>query len=69
MKKPKKTVRFTLRLEEDLRIRVQKVAGIQDRSEAWVVEKCILKVIPELEKMKVQPFKSAQLPLELSFGI
>ncbi len=47
-----KTERLSVRVSPDLRKRLKAVTEAQDRTESWVVEKCLVKILPELEKQK-----------------
>ena len=48
-----------LRIRPALRVRVQSVARKLERSESWVVKRCVEKVLPELEKQQELSFDCA----------
>ena len=50
VKKPTQTERITFRLCPELQVRLVAVAEKQERTPSWVVEKCVKKLLPELEK-------------------
>jgi predicted transcriptional regulator len=57
----KKTAELTMRIRPDLKVRLEELKVKQDRSVAWLVERCIEAYLPALEAQATQSADGARL--------